>query len=593
MTAETNFPMTYPTALLPLDEAASRWADGLLGRLSLDQKIGQLMVFPHYGPFVTPDVRHSIVDLHAGGLRIAQKFFPGSTEARGARRPDDPHLRPDVDTLDRNESLERIACTAAEFAATLNELRDLALERSGGVPLHLTFDQEGEGADFLFEQRLFPYPMGIAASGDPRLAYEAALHIGRQARALGANMIHSPVLDVNTEPANPEIGPRAYGDDPETVARFATEALRGFTDAGIVSTGKHFPGRGHSSSDAHFGLPEIVLSREALLRDHVAPFKRLIDAGLPAIMAAFTAYPALGAADVPAATSRAIVTDLLRGELGFGGVVTTDNVQMGGLLAKYDMGEAVVRCLLAGCDLVLCRAYTPQRRQVVSAVREALRSGRYSERDLDASVRRVLLMRWSMDLAREGGKVDSASAGRFFNDPVVTSAASDAAARSTVLLRDRAKLVPLPKGRRILLVEQAHHFHRFVNNTYAHPGLLWRELRSFRDDVGCVLIQEKYTAADEATALARAAEADVIVATSYYNYRSHAIMLPLLEKLRSLGKPMVLVSNTPYERFGVPAWADTALVSFCPSGRENIRVAAEILAGARPAPATTLPIQRL
>lgn len=580
-------------ALLPINAAAERWIDDILGRLDLDQKIGQLMVFPHYGHFITPDVIELVRKHHVGGLRIAQKFIPGSPVPGVDPVAKDPLCRPDADTFDCPDNMERIACTASEFATSLNTLRDIALERSGGVPLHTSFDQEGEGADFLFEQRLFPYPLGLAASGDPDLAYRAALAVGRQARALGANMMHSPVLDVNTEPLNPEIGPRSYGDTPEAVIRFGLATLKGLHDAGIVATGKHFPGRGHSTADAHFGMPVINLSREELHRIHLAPYRALIAAGLPAIMAAFTAYPELGAADVPGATSPALVKDLLRGELGFRGVVTTDNVQMAGLLSKYGMGEAVVRCLIAGCDLVLCRSYTPLRHHVLASVKTAVREGRYPEAALDTSVRRILAMRWQMGLVHNGGKVDASRAGALFNDPGIIETAKEAAARTTVLLRDRAGLIPLPSDRRILLVEQIHHFHRFINNAYAHPGMLWQELRALMPNVATVAVTEKMGERDRAAVRARLAEADVIVTTSYYNYRSHAIMLPMLEELRATGKPMVVVSNTPYEAFGVPAWADTALVNFCMSGRENVRVVAEILAGKRKALLHQIPVSRL
>jgi beta-N-acetylhexosaminidase len=568
-----------PPALLELDAAGERWVDATLGALTLAQKVGQLMVFPHYGPFITPDVADLVRRHHIGGLRVAQKFCPGATDSRDGGVTGDPHRAPDALTWDRPASLDRITCTAREFATTLNELRDMALNRPGGIPLHMAFDQEGEGADLLFEQRLFPLPLGQAASGDEELVYRVTRAIGAQARALGANMIHSPVLDVNTEPANPEIGPRAYGDNADDVTRFGLAALRGFTAAGIAATGKHFPGRGHSRMDAHFGLPEIALDRDELLRTHVAPFKTLIDAGLPCIMAAFTAYPALGAVGEPGAASRALITDLLRGELGFDGVVTTDNIQMGGLLTKYGMGEAVVRCLMAGCDLVLCRAYNPQRLQVLEAVKEAVARGRYPEGELDQAVRRVLSLRWQMGLAHNGGKVDPSRAADLFHHAGLRSLAKEAAQRCTVVLRDRAGLLPLPAGRRILLVEQVHHFHRFINNTYSHPGMLWEELRRLRPEVASVAIEEKPSAADEAAVLRRLPEADIIVSTSFYNYRSHALMLPLLEKLRATGKPLVIVSNTPYSSFGVPLWADTALVSFCPSGRENLRAIAELLAG--------------
>ncbi len=567
------------SGLLPIDEAAGRWVDQKLGALNLDQKIGQLLVFPHYGPFITPDVEEFVRRHHVGGLRIAQKFLPGATDSREDGAMDDIHRRPDVNTFDRPESLDRIACTASEFAEKLNELRDMAMERAGGVPLHMAFDQEGEGADFLFEQRLFPFPLGQTVDNDPNFARRVSRAIGMQARALGANMIHSPVLDVNTEPANPEIGPRSYGDNPDTVTRYALAALRGLDEAGIIATGKHFPGRGHSRTDAHFGLPEIALSREELWRDHLAPFKALIAAGLPAIMAAFTAYPALGAAGIPAATSRAIVTDLLRDELGFKGVVTTDNVQMGGLLEKYDMGEAVVRCLIAGCDLVLCRAYSPQRLQVINAIKAAVNEKRYREADLDISVRRILEMRWRMGLAENGGKVDASAAGELFNDSRIISLAKEAARRSTIVLRDRAGLLPLSSTKKILLIEQIHHFHRFINNGYSHPGMLWQELRAIAPNIATVAVNEKLTESDRVAIRRRLTEADIIISTSYYNYRSHAIMLPMLEELRVCSKPLVVVSNTPYEKFGVPAWADTAVVSFCPSGRENIRALAEVLTG--------------
>ncbi|HVU33417.1 MAG TPA: glycoside hydrolase family 3 N-terminal domain-containing protein [Opitutaceae bacterium] len=578
--------------LLPLDEAGARWVDARLGALTPEQKIGQLMVFPHYGAFITPDVVDLVERYHVGGLRIAQKFAPGTADHRGVGANADPERLPDADTWDRPENLDRIACTAREFAATLNELRERALARPGGVPLHTAFDQEGEGADLLFEQRLFPHPMGQAASGDPHLAFRIARAIGRQAHAVGANMIHSPVVDVNTEPLNPEIGPRAYGDTAATVTPFALAALRGFASAGIAATAKHFPGRGPSRSDAHFGLPEIALSRAELLEQHIAPYRALIEAGLPCVMAAFTSYPALGAANVPAATSRAVVTDLLRGELGFEGVVTTDNIQMGGLLARYGMGEAVVRCLVAGCDLVLCRAYSPQRRRVLEAVREAVRSGRFAERDLDAAVRRVLTLRWKMGLAATGGLVDADRAGSLFHDPEIVDLADEAATRGTVLLRDRTGMLPLPRDRRILLVEQVHHFHRFINNGYAHPGVLWRELRGQAPNIATVAVNETVTDSDREAIRRRVAEADIIVVTSYYNYRSHALMLPVLEELRAAGRPLVVVSNTPYEAFGVPAWVDTAVVSFCPSGRENIRAVAEILLGRREATAR-LPVTRL
>ena len=568
-----------------MTESASQWIDGLMGRMSLEQKVGQLMVFGFAGPVITPHVVELITKYHVGGLRIAQKFHGGSAEFRATLVGKTAHAqdKPDYNTYYRPADLttKRIACAPEEYAEVLNTLRDLALNRKDGISLHYTYDQEGEGADFLFGQRLFPYPMGLAASGEPELAYRVALASGRQARALGANMIHSPVLDVNTNPRNPEIGTRSYSDDPAVVAEYATQSLRGYREAGIIATGKHFPGRGESEQDAHFGLPVVKLDRATFMAQHIAPFRALIDAGLPTIMAAFTAYPCFGSDDLPAATDSWIITDLLRGELGFKGVVTTDNIQMTGLLQKYEMGEAVIRCLLAGCDLILCRSESPVTKHLVAKVIEAVKEKRYPESKLDQSVQRILALRWEMGLAQNGGKVDAAKAGLPFNDPFVTGVAKEAAEKSVVLLRDNPPILPLKPETKVVLIEQIHHFHTFINNLYSHPGLLWEELRKRSDSVALVLINEKFTEADKAAVHQRLREADydVIVTTSYYNYRSHATMTDLLPELQQYQKPIIVVSNTPYEKFGIPAGFPTGIVCFVPSGRENLSVVADILYG--------------
>ncbi len=569
-----------------MTEAAHAWIDGLMGRMNLDQKVGQLMVFGFMGPVINPHIVELITKYHAGGLRIAQKFHGGSSEhmtALAGKLPPNPADKPDANTYYRPADLntKRVHCTPEEYADTLNTLRDMALNRKDGIGLHFTYDQEGEGADFLFQQRIFPYPMGLAASGDPDLAYRVALASGMQARALGANMIHSPVLDVNTNPRNPEIGTRSYSDDPSLVAQYALQSLRGYSEAGIIATGKHFPGRGESEQDAHYGLPVVKLDRETFMRQHVAAYKPLIDAGLPAIMAAFTAYPCFGSDEVPAATDAKIMTDLLRGELGFKGVVTTDNIQMNGLLQKYDMGEAVIRCLVAGCDLILCRAESPITKHLIAKILDAVNTKRYTERMLDESVRRILIMRWNMGLAHNGGKVDVSKAGQPFNDPFVAAVANEAAEKSIVVLRDDVNLLPLKRETKVLLVEQIHHFHSFINTMYAHPGMLWEELRKRSDNVAVVLINEKFSETDKVAVLERLREMDydVIVTTSYYNYRSHATMTGMLAEMQQYQKPIVIVSNSPYEAFGIPAGFPTGIVCFAPNGRENLSAVADILYG--------------
>jgi beta-N-acetylhexosaminidase len=198
-------------------------------------------------------------------------------------------------------------------------------------------------------------------------------------------------------------------------------------------------------------------------------------------------------------------------------------------------------------------------------------------------VQRILALRWEMGLAQNGGMVDAAKAGLPFNDPFVTAVTREAAEKSVVLLRDEQHLLPLKPDTKVVLIEQIHHFHTFISNLYSHPGLLWEELRKRSDNVALVLINEKFTEAHQAAVHQRLREADyhVIVTTSCYNYLSHATMTGLLPELQQYRKPIAIVSNTPYEKFGVPAGFPTGIVCFVPSGRENLSVVAGILYGKR------------
>lgn len=556
------------------------WVDQLLGTMTLEQKVGQLMVFGFMGPVVYPHIKELIQKYHVGGFRIAQKFHPGSAESRvpGAVNYALYH----TNTMDVPVDLQnkRINCTSREYASALNSLRDLALDRKDGIGLHFAYDQEGEGSDFLFQQRLFPYPMGLVNSGDEQLAYEVGLAAGMQARALGANMIHSPCLDINTNPENPEIGPRSYSEDPDIATRFALQSMRGYREAGIFCVGKHFPGRGASSEDAHFQLPSIDLSLREMREMHLKPFQMLIDHGIPAIMAAFTAYPGIDGMNIPAATNPNIVTELLRKEMKFNGIITTDNVQMKGLLNKYELGEAVVRCLIAGCDLVLFRSESPATIYVIECVLEAVRSKRYSEAQLNQSVERILSMRYDMGLHINGGKVEIAQSDMFYNQFVVDTARK-AAEKCTVIVKNEENILPIARGKKVLLIEQIHHFHSFINTMYTHAGVLWEEMRRHSDDVSVILIHEKFTKEDREAVLARllVEHYDIIVITSYYNYRSHATMVDFLKEIAEINTPMVVVSNNPYESFGVPSFVKNAVVNYCMSGRENVEAVANTLFG--------------
>lgn len=238
--------------------------DELLGKMNLEQKVGQLFVFSLFGSQIRPDTYDRILRMNCSGLRVYQgdRMFrrymrPKSGELQGQYRI--PKGR-DRDFLRQPPPY----ISAPQFAEHLNQVKRLGMDRPLGIPLHLVLDQEGDcWSDFIKGGvHFFPFNMGLAASGDKQVCYRAAKAVARQLCAVGINMIHSPVLDVNTNPENPEIGTRSFSADPNVCGTFAMEMLRAFDEQNLIATGKHFPGRGASNVDAHFDLPVINLPRE-------------------------------------------------------------------------------------------------------------------------------------------------------------------------------------------------------------------------------------------------------------------------------------------------------------------------------------------
>ena len=562
-----------------------KWIDDLMGKMNIRQKAGQLMVFGFCGTSITPDVVEMIKKYHLGGLRISQRLrcLTVFNDIKPGEQPDESTRRSLVKPYGKNRDYSLVkncaSVTAEEYAGILNRLRSYALERECGIPLHFTADQEGNGNDdMLCGQRLFPGPMGLAASGDTDLVYRSALAVGRQLKALGVNMVHSPCLDVNTNPNNPEIANRAYSDNAGDAASYALATLKGLNETGIIATGKHFPGRGESEADAHWGLPSVNLDYETLLREHVAPYKALIKAGLPAIMIAHSCFPALGVNDIPAGMSKDLIHNFLRGELGFDGVITTDNMIMGGILKQYEMSDAVVETLAAGCNLVLMRDESPIRVKIIEKVIDAVKSGKLSESAIDDSVKRVLAMRWDMGIAENGGIVEPSLASSIINDKFIVNTAEEAAKKCLLALRDRDRLLPVKADEQVLLVEQIYHTHWEANNYYCHPGMLWEEMCEFSQNVNSVEISTTPSEEDKNRVRARLGEAGTVVFTNYYNHKSPSNYNDFIREIHRMGKKVILVSNTVYELTN-PQEIPAVIVVGTPAGRENLKAAAELLYG--------------
>ncbi|MEP6693401.1 MAG: glycoside hydrolase family 3 N-terminal domain-containing protein [Chloroflexota bacterium] len=276
----------------------------------------------------------------------------------------------------------------AQVRAMLREIQDAA-RRGGLPPVPVAVDQEGGSVIRIGYRATFPSAMAIGATGDPTYAERAARAVGEGLRADGIAVNHAPVCDVNSDPRNPVIGTRAFGDDAARVAEFAAAWVRGSEGTGVATTPKHFPGHGHTSQDSHLVRPEANVDRATMEKRELVPFRAAFAAGASGVMTAHVRYPALDPKD-GATVSHAILTDLLRGELGFTGFAVTDSLDMKGITDVETPEHVVTRAISAGADAAMVT--TGLDRQLAAAdwidagvdparIKEALgRTARFRER---------------------------------------------------------------------------------------------------------------------------------------------------------------------------------------------------------------------
>ena len=280
------------------------------------------------------------------------------------------------------EGLEQTAALARQVHAASRAAP------SALAPL-LGIDQEGGRVVRLRAPFLSVPPMAkVAAWGDAGFAERIAHAMGSELAALGVTIDFAPVLDVNTCAHNPIIGDRAFGDDPDVCATFGAAWIRGLQSAGVLATGKHFPGHGDTSKDSHLELPVVDQPRNRLERVELAPFRAAARAGVAALMTAHVVYPALDP-DKPATLSYAICTEL-REAIGFRGILVSDDLEMRAISAHGSTGDAAVLAVAAGCDaLLVCHSFEAQETVVEALVHEASRSAAFRARCESAKARVV------------------------------------------------------------------------------------------------------------------------------------------------------------------------------------------------------------
>ncbi len=419
-----------------------------------------------------------------------------------------------------------------------------AARRSGAPPLLIAIDEEGGSVSRL---RRFgtpkPSAMLLGAADDPALTESVYAMSGEELALLGINLNLAPVADVNSERHNPVIGIRSFGSQPEAVARHVAAAIRGLRRSGIASTAKHFPGHGDTAVDSHIDLPVVVRDLAHLRAVELTPFRAAIEAGVDAVMTAHIVFQALDLSGLPATLSRAVVTGLLREELGFDGVICSDCMQMNAVAARSSAGELAVKAVGAGADLLLFSSGTADAIAARAALRAAVLDATLDARQIERSLARLDALR---NAARRAAP--DAAALEQIGSPAHRSQARDAALRGLTLVRDPNELIPLraKNGERVLVV----HFSGDANA--AHGGGHTETTLGAALNAGPARIQEQVRGIDPAgheyKQLLMAAGAAAVVICVAYRAASHPLQARAIADLALIGKPVIVVmAREPYD----------------------------------------------
>ena len=365
--------------------------------------------------------------------------------------------------------------------------------------------------------------------------------------------------------------------------------MRGYQDAGIVATVKHFAGRGDSATDAHDVLDVCRADLKRMHDVELVTFQAGINAGAKALMTAHTIFPAFDK-EFPATLSPKILTDLLRGEMGFKGVIVSDAIGMAAILKKWPLPQACAMAIKAGVDTILLKADDESRSQCLFGIKSAIERGELSEERLDDAVRRLLCMKYDQGLFEKAGEMDPEKTKAIVRSKENIAFSREVAHKALLVVRDEKKLLPLSKDKKILVIEQLIPYPFLGKDLYSHPHMFCEQMAKY--SINLILDDTGFHASDEDVeeALELAKEADLVVMTNYYaRIEKRGNNQHLVKALKDAGHTVVVVTNFPYLK-GTTKEADAVVCNFSGSP-DSIRVAADLLFGAvKPYPTTKMPI---
>jgi beta-N-acetylhexosaminidase len=505
----------------PAAASTSDRIDQIINRMTLPEKVGQLFVTYAYGQTADTtdpaDVAHNEQELGvANGKELIEKYHVGGVIyfawSNNVANPE-------------------------QIAGLSNGLQRVATSQRSGIPLLISTDQEhGVVTRVGPPATQLPGNMALGAGRSVPDAYDAAQISGKELRAIGINQNFAPVSDVNVNAQNPVIGVRSFGSDPALVSDMVAASVDGLQSANVAATGKHFPGHGDTATDSHYGVPIINHTRAQWDSIDAPPFRAAISRGIDTIMTAHIVVPALDPSGVPATLSRPIITDILRGEMGYDGVVITDALTMQGVRDGFGDDRIPVLALKAGVDQLLMPA--PGKLDIAyHAVLDAVHSGELTEDRIDQSVHRVLQLKMTRGLFKPKSVfVDESEVGSLVGTDAHQQRAQEITDATVTLVKDDANTLPLAKGAQKVLVTGAS----------VTAGLA--ERISARGPAATAY--NTGTAPNDATIAAAVAQAQasdqVVVATN--KAWTNAGQQNLVKQLVATGKPVVVVAvRDPYD----------------------------------------------
>ena len=514
--------------------------DRLVAGMSVTERAGQLMSVAFHGTAITPALEVMIRQRKAGGVILYSENFDDAAS---------------VNRL--TTELQRIASDAKT------------------IPLFISIDQEG-GAVVRIARgaTILPGNMALAATPDPSDSVRKSAAItARDLRSVGVNFELAPDADVNNEPRNPIILNRSFGSDPQRVATLVTVAVQAFGDAKLLCCAKHFPGHGATTTDSHTGLPLLDVDRARLDSVELVPFRAAIAAGVPAIMSAHIRIPALDATvDLPVTLSQKVMTDLVRTQLGFTGLLVTDDLEMGALTQTRTESQAGYDAFVAGADYLLFRFDESAQIDAHAKLSAGMTNGALTTARVDASLRRILAVK------ERFGILDAPAPSGSAGGDADRATADELARASITVLRSGA----LPLRGRIFVCSPVNPDIAIVTDQPSLGQALAQRLPNVSTQT--ITLSPIQVDIDRAVAAARAADVVVMGAADLFSYPQQAALAKALQAV----KPTVLVSlRSPYDIQSAPAVAGYVCAY---TGREpTLRALADVLSGAR-APTGTLPV---